>query len=181
VNWIRIRSLLLHDLYIQSPPRKVTALDAFKQVALITLTIVTNKHFGFSVREVLDSLLSLEGELNPVALAIRIDEAERMTTEAVHVTKRPGNAAVSHNDRHLMQCLGQKRPEIPVVIRASHSGPGIALDRMVQVWKLEGIAKEKDRSIVTNQRANISVVLPTLEKMLAFVYRVMSCVTVKVP
>src|SRR5207302_2036737 len=43
------------------------------------------------------------------------------------------------------------RPEIPVAVRAPHASPRITFDRMVQIRKLQRIAKEEDRSIVTHK------------------------------
>jgi hypothetical protein len=45
-----------------------------------------------------------------------IDHEVDMTAEAVHVAQGLRHAPVRHRDRHLMQRLGQKRPEGPVMV-----------------------------------------------------------------
>ena len=96
-------------------------------------------------------MLGFERKLYPVALIVRVDEAEGMTAEAVHVPVRAGYAAVAHDDSHLVQCFGQQRPEIPVVGGAAQVGLGITLDCVVQVGKLQRIAQEEYRRVVTHQ------------------------------
>ena len=56
---------------------------------------------------------ALEVELHPVALVLRVDEAEGVRTEAVHVPVAGRDAALAHDDGDLVQHLGQQGPEIP--------------------------------------------------------------------
>src|SRR3982074_3382255 len=69
----------------------------------------------------------------------------------MHVAVRLGNATVGHDNGDLVQRLRKVRPEIPVAVRAPHASPRITFDRMVQIRKLQRIAKEEDRSIVTHK------------------------------
>ncbi len=62
-----------------------------------------------------------------------------------------GNAARAHRDRHLMQRLGQQRPESPSCCRHCASRARIALDGVVQIGKPHRIAQEKDRRVVAHQ------------------------------
>jgi hypothetical protein len=49
-----------------------------------------------------------------------------------------------------VQGLGQRGPEIPVVLRAAHVGARVALDGMVQVGELERVAQEEHRRVVAD-------------------------------
>src|SRR6202007_2344864 len=73
-----------------------------------------------------------------------------MTSEAVHMPEGLWNSAVGHDDGDLMERLWQKSPEVPVILSAAKTGAGVALDRVVEVREAQRIAKEKDRSIVTD-------------------------------
>ena len=106
---------------------------------------------AFGVGQVLDALLRLEVELDPVALVLRVDEAEGVAGEAVHVAVGGRNAAVAHDDGDLVQRFGQRGPEVPVVLRAAQVGARVALDRVVEVGELERIAQEEHRRVVADQ------------------------------
>jgi hypothetical protein len=64
---------------------KSPRLDGFIQVALVALAVLADQCLGLGVGEVLDALLALEVELDPEALVGRVDEAEGVRAEAVHV------------------------------------------------------------------------------------------------
>ena len=74
-----------------------------------------------------------------------------MATEAVHVAERQGDAAWTHRDGHLMQCLGQEGPEVPVVRCAAHAGAWVALDGVVEVGELQRVAQEEDGGVVAHE------------------------------
>src|SRR3984893_3000140 len=69
----------------------------------------------------------------------------------MHMAERLGNATVGHDNGDLVQRLRKVRPEIPVIVCASHASSRISLNRMVQIRKLQRIAKEEERSIVTHK------------------------------
>jgi hypothetical protein len=50
----------------------------------------------------------LKVELHPEALVLRVDEAEGVAAEAVHVAVAGRDAAVAHHDGDLVQRLGQQ-------------------------------------------------------------------------
>ncbi|MPN01697.1 hypothetical protein SDC9_148908 [bioreactor metagenome] len=103
------------------------------------------------IGQVLDALLGAEVELDPVTLIGGVDEAEGMRTEAVHVAVSGRDAAVGHDDGHLVQGFRQRGPEIPVVAGRAHVGARVALDGVVEVRELERIAQEKDRGVVADE------------------------------
>ena len=74
-----------------------------------------------------------------------------MAAEAVHVAVGWRDAAVAHDDGDLVQRLGQRGPEVPVVLGAAHVGARVALDGVVEVGELERIAQEEDRRVVAHQ------------------------------
>jgi len=98
---------LRHDLNLERPLREVAFFDALVEVALMALAILADDRLGFLIGQVLDALLALEVELDPVALVVRVDEAERVTGETMHVAISGGDAAVAHDDGDLVQGLGQ--------------------------------------------------------------------------
>src|SRR5947209_7695273 len=102
------------------------------------------------VAEILNPLLGAEVELHPSALVLGIDHREGVTPEEMHMPEGLGNAAVRHDDCDLMEGLGQKRPEVPVILSAAQTGAGVALDRVVEVREAERIAEEKDGRIVAD-------------------------------
>ncbi|MGY4355327.1 hypothetical protein ACVW0J_001820 [Bradyrhizobium sp. i1.7.7] len=103
-----------------------------------------------AVGQVFDALLRPEVKLHPGPLVGGIDEAVGMAAEAMHVPEASGKAALAHHDGDLVQSLRQQRPEIPIVVGAAHSGSGIALDRMIEVGKAQGIAEEEHGRVVAH-------------------------------
>ena len=93
----------------------------------------------------------LEVELDPGALVCGVDEAEGVAAEAVHVAIARRDAAIAHDDRDLVQRLGQQRPEVPVVVGAAQVGARVALHGVVEVGELERIAQEEHRRVVADQ------------------------------
>ncbi len=89
-------------------------------------------------------------ELHPEPLTRVVVEAEGVAAESVHVAVAVRQTPVRHHDRHLVQGFGQVRPEVPVVLRAAEVGPGVALDRMVQVRELQRVAEEEHRGVVAD-------------------------------
>ena len=145
------RALLWHDLNVEGPAGEVTLFDTLVQVSLVAFPILGNDRLGLLIGQVLDALLGLEVKLDPVPLLIRIDKTEGRASETVHMTVGCRNAATAHDNDHLMERLGQRCPEIPVVTGASHVGAGIPLDRMVEVMEFEGVAQEEDGGIVPDK------------------------------
>ena len=145
------RVLLRHDLHIEGPAGEVLLFDALVEVALVALPVLGDDRLGLLIGQVLDPLLGLEVELDPVPFVLGVDEAEGVAAEAVHVAVGAGNAPVAHDDGDLVQRLGQRGPEVPVVLGAAHVGAGIPLHGVVEVGELEGIAQEEDRRVVAHQ------------------------------
>src|SRR5689334_3917611 len=62
-----------HNLHLKPPDREVIALDCFAQVATMVIRIFRRHRLGFSIGEVLDTLLRLEVILDPEFLASRVN------------------------------------------------------------------------------------------------------------
>jgi hypothetical protein len=60
------------------------------------------------------------------------------------------NSAIGHDDCHLMERLGKKSPEVPVILSALKTGAGGALNSVVEIREAQRIAEEKDWSIVAD-------------------------------
>ena len=146
-----LRRGLVHDLDAEEPAGELAALDGVEQVALVALAVARDDLAGLGVGEVLDALVGLEVELHPHALVVLVYQAERVAAEAVHVPVTGRDAAVGHDDGHLVQRLGQAGPEVPVALRRVHVGVRIALHHVVEVDELLGIAQEEDGRVVAHE------------------------------
>ena len=58
-------------------------------------------------------------EFHPEAFVVRVDEAECVAAESVHVAVARRNAAIAHDDRYLMQRFGQEGPEVQLFWRCA--------------------------------------------------------------
>ncbi len=145
------RVLFGHHLNEHLPAGEVALLDAVVEVTLVALATFADHGFGFGIGQVLDALLGVEVELHPVPLVLRVDEAEGVAAEHVHMSVAERDAALAHGDRDLVQRLGQRGPEVPVVLRAAQVGARVTLHRMVEVRELERVAQEEDRCVVANK------------------------------
>src|ERR1700729_1550352 len=85
------------------------------------------------VGKILNTLLCAEMEFHPGTCVLRVNHREGVTSEEMHMPEGLRNSAVGHNDRDLMECLWKKAPEVPVILRATKAGPGVALDSVVEV------------------------------------------------
>lgn len=100
---------------------------------------------------IFDSLLGFEMKFDPEPFIRRIDKAERMASEAVHLTQARRNPAVAHQDHHLMEGLRRETPKIPRRRCAAQVGFRVALLRVDKIGKFERIPDKKDRCIVPHQ------------------------------
>ena len=142
---------LRHDLHLERPLRVLAALDGLVEIALVRLAVAADQCRGLGIGQVPDALATLEVELHPVALVPRVDEAESMAAETVHVAIAGRDATIRHDDGDLVQRLRQQGPEIPVALCAAQMGARVALDRVVEVGELERIAQEEHRRVVAHQ------------------------------
>jgi hypothetical protein len=126
-------------------------LDILVEVPLVAFPVFSNDRLSLGVGEVLDTLVALQVELDPVSFVASVDETEGVTSESMHVAVGIGNTTVAHDDRNLVQGLRQRRPKIPVVLRTPHVRPWIPLDGVVQVGEFEGIPEKEDGSVVPDQ------------------------------
>ena len=122
--------------------------DGIQKVASVAFTIIGDHCRGLGIGKTGNALLRAEVELDPYALIRRVDHRECMTAETVHVAKAFWNATIGHHDRHLVQCLGQKGPEIPVAVGAAQAATWVPLYCVVEVREAQRIAKEEHRRVV---------------------------------
>ena len=94
-------------------------LDAVEQVALVCLPVLAHQGLAPGVSQVLDALLSAEVEFDPDPLVLRVDQAVGVATEAMHVAEGAGDAALAHDDRHLVERFGQQASRNPSCCRRS--------------------------------------------------------------
>ena len=65
--------------------------------------------------------------------------------------QRARDAAVGHQDRHLVGALGRQRPEVPLHVVGAQAGVGQALLGVDEVLELRRVADEEDRRVVADQ------------------------------
>jgi tetratricopeptide (TPR) repeat protein len=147
---VRLRLRLRHHLDEERPAREIVAIDRGQQIAAIAFAVLGNDSCSLGVGQVLDPLLRAEMEFDPDALIGRVDHREGVAAEEVHVAEALRDAAVGHDDRHLVQRFGQQGPEIPVVVGAAQPGARVALDRVVEVGEAQRIAEEEHRRVVAD-------------------------------
>ncbi len=151
---------LRHDLHLNRPARESPVLDRVEQCLLIALAGLADDRFAFLVREELVALLGLEVELDPVAFARVVPEGIGVRAVAVHMHRRLREAAVGHQDRHLMQAFRRQGPVVPHGSGGTQIGLRMTLLRVDEVGELVGIANEEDRRIVADE---VPVAFPGVE------------------
>src|SRR5258708_30372215 len=116
VEGVEVISLCLqfrHDLNREAPLRIVAFLDSLKEILGRVIRIRTRELNRLFPREILNALLGLQVEFHPDALVPRVDEAERVTGETVHVAVGFRRAPVAEKNLDLMERLGPPPTEIP--------------------------------------------------------------------
>ena len=83
---VSIRIFLRHNLDFQFPAWIVCTLNRFKQILLMTFTIVTDYFCGFFVGQVLNSLQTFKMKFHPETFVIGINKTIGMTAKAVHMS-----------------------------------------------------------------------------------------------
>jgi hypothetical protein len=91
----------------------------------MALAVLGDNRLSLGIGQVLDALLANQVELDPEALVPGVDEAEGVAAEAVHLAVGGRDGALAHGDGELVQSLGQRGPEIPVVLRSAQVRAGI--------------------------------------------------------
>ena len=61
------------------------------------------------------------------------------------------NATIAHENGDLVQCFGQRRPEVPVVLCTAQIAAGVTFDRVVEVGEFERVAQKKYRRVVADK------------------------------
>ena len=151
VQVIRACLFFRHDLHVQRPAGEILVFDALVQVAVRTFAVLAHQRLGFGIRQVFNSLLGFKGELDPETLVLRIQEAEGMAAEAVHVAEAARQAPVAHYHRHLVQRFRQRGPEVPVAVGAAQARARVALDGVVQIGEFQRVAHEEHGRVVADQ------------------------------
>jgi hypothetical protein len=148
---VRLRLRFGHHLDEERPAREVAGFDRVEQVAAVAFAVFGDEGLGLGVGEVLDALLRAEMEFYPHARIRRADHRKGVAAEQVHMAEAFRDAAIGHDDSHLVQGLGQQCPEVPVIIRTAQPGARITLDRVVEVGEAQRVAEEKHRRVVADE------------------------------
>src|SRR5208283_1168627 len=99
----------------------------------MALAVICYERCSSFIREIFNALLCAEMELYPNSLVLGIDHRERVASEAMHIPEGLRNSALGHDDGDLMERLGKKSPEVPVILSAAKTGAGVALDRVIEI------------------------------------------------
>src|SRR5258708_3050266 len=105
IEGVEVISLCLqfrHDLNREAPLRIVAFIDGLKEIPGRVIRIRTRELNRLLPGEILDALFRLQMEFHPDALVPRVDEAERMTGETVHVAVVFRRAPVAEKNCDLM-------------------------------------------------------------------------------
>ncbi len=145
------RLFFRHDLHVEGPAGEISLLNTLVKVTLVAFPVLAYNRLGLLIGQVLNALLGLQVELDPISFVLGVDKAEGVAAEAMHMAVAGGYTPIAHDDGNLMESLGQRRPEIPVVQGAAHIVAGIAFYSVVKVGKLERIAQEEYRRIISDK------------------------------
>ena len=94
------RLLLRHHLNTETPARELTPLNSLQQIAPRTIAVAGNHRRRLLIRQIANTLATLEVKLHPHTFPRRIDQREGMTAEPVHVAVPIRNTAITHHNRH---------------------------------------------------------------------------------
>lgn len=147
---VRAGLLLAHDLDAECPARKVARLKSLVKVALVAFAIIADDVRGFTVRQIVDTLLTAEMKFYPYTFVCLVDEAECVRAETVHGAIGFGRASITHHDCNLMKRLRQQAPEIPIVIGATHACARVSFDGVIEIRKPQRIAEKEDGRVVAD-------------------------------
>ena len=129
---------------------KSPLLDRFEEVPLRVVHIHALHVVGLLAGKVLDPLFGLEVPLHIEQLVLRIDQREGMAAEPIHVAIALRRPAVAEQDRHLVQALRRKRPEVPHHRRRLQVRLRVALLGMDKIAELQGVADKEHRRVVAD-------------------------------
>ena len=111
--------VLRNHLHAELPFGEVAVLDRLPQVAAMEVGILAGDLLRLVPGQAVDAELGLPVELDEVALAARIDEAEGVHAEAFHHAQAARDGAVRHGPHQHVRGLGHQRGEVPEgVVRA---------------------------------------------------------------
>ena len=140
-----------HDLNVQSPRWEVAILDSVEQVHSGVILGFHAHLCCLLVCKVLDSLVSLEVVLNKECFAGGVDPLEGMGTVSIHVSVTIWRSTIRHEDGNLMKGLWRVRPEVPGHLSRLHTRLWVSLLAVDEVWELDWIFDEENRSVVSDQ------------------------------
>ena len=92
-----------HDLHADAPLRVIAAGDGVKQIGGRVIRVLASQPDRFRAGVVLDPLPGQAVEFHPEPCASRIDEAEGVAGEAMHVAMALGRAAIAEQDGDLVE------------------------------------------------------------------------------
>ena len=144
---VRVR----HDLDLQRPRGALAALDRLVHVDVVVARVLAAELGRLRVGQAADALIGLEVELDPRALAGRVDPLEGVRAEAVHVAQAGRDPAITEEPHELVGGLGRVGEEAPDVVGLLPVGVGIGLLRVDEVGELDAVADEEDRRVVADQ------------------------------
>ena len=150
VDVIGLRVLFRHDLHAHPPFGEVTLLDGVEKIALRVVWIRSFQRARLLAEEVLDPLLGFEVPFHVEEFVLRIDQAERVTAEAVHVPVAVRSPAVGEENRHLVQRFRRERPEIPHHRWRFQVRFRIALLCVDEIAELQRIANEENGRVISH-------------------------------
>lgn len=110
--------------------------------------VLASHSLRFWPSKVLDTLISLEMQLDPECLAFTIDPAESMRSVAVHMAEVQWRASIGHEHSHLVHAFRNQTPEIPDHVRTLQVGLRVAFLGVDEIREFLRIADEEHRRVI---------------------------------
>ena len=139
-----------HQLHQERPGGLVAALDGLVQVAEVAVGVLGGHRLALGGGVELDALVGVEVVLDPVLLTARVLPEIGVAGVTVHVPPALGDAAVAHEDGHLMGRLRRQGPEVPLHVVVAGVAVGAPLLRMDEILEFLGISDEEHGGVVAH-------------------------------
>ncbi|VTZ63650.1 conserved hypothetical protein [Sinorhizobium medicae] len=150
-----VGEVLIEELHMQFPFRKVAGLDGLPHIAPVEVRIGAVDLHGLVPDHGLQPELRLPVELDEGGLVLGVDEAEGVHAEPFHEPEGSRNRPVGHDPHdhvHAFRCQADEVPEIVMGgLRLRKLPVRLGFYRMYHVGKLDRILDEEDRNIVADQ------------------------------
>lgn len=139
-----------HNLHVQRPRSATTLSDVLEEIFSSVVRVGGLQSISFTCSEVLDSLVGLEVQLNPVSFTLVVHPLESVRAVTVHLSVAIGGTSVGEQDGDLVSRLRSLREEVPSHVGALQVGLRVSLLGVDEIRELNGVSNEEDWGVVAN-------------------------------